>query len=97
MSMSTKRITGVGRSLRQAAPEPLHPLRGRAVREAIRHHVTRRHPLQSIVANRRRGAQALLDVAGVELHLMVRGAPGLRRGMTPDAGEAVGLQLEANG
>ena len=34
------------------------------------------------------------DVAGLELHFALRGAARLRGVMTPDAGEAVGLQLE---
>ena len=53
-----------------------------------------RHPLDAVVANRRRGVQPFLDVAGLELHLPVRGASGLRGLVPPDAGKAVGLELQ---
>ena len=49
-----------------------------------------RHPLQTIVADRRCGVQAFRDIALVE-NLALIGGVG------PDAGEAVGLELEAHG
>ena len=56
--------------------------------ERVRHHIALRLLLQPIVADRRGGAHRGLDVAGLDqLPLLV----GARR---PDAGEAVGLQLD---
>jgi hypothetical protein len=47
-----------------------------------------RHPLQPVVADRRSGMQAFFGVAGLE-------QPPLRCVMSPDAGVAIRLQLDA--
>src|SRR5688572_19899506 len=77
------RVAGV-----EAAPEPALALLGAAVREGLRHHAPLALLLQAVVADRRRGGQRLLDVAGLELvH---------RAGVvSPHAGVAVGLQFHA--
>jgi len=64
------------------------------VREALRHHAAGGHFLKAIVANRCRGAQRFVDVAGFELDAAGIEPAVLRRGMSPDAGEAVGLQFQ---
>src|ERR1043166_3261285 len=73
----------------QAALEPAHALRGRAVREGLRHHAPLRLFLQTVVADRRRGVERLGDIARIELvH---------RAGVvSPYAGIAVGLELHAH-
>src|SRR5690606_42035230 len=50
----------------QAALEPAHPLRRRAVREGVRHHVALALLLQRVVADGGGRVQAFLDVAGLE-------------------------------
>ena len=59
----------------------------RAVRPRLRVHAAARLALDPVVADRRRRGQALLEVAALEQPLLLRRVP-------PDAGEAVGLQLE---
>ena len=68
----------------------------RAVREALGHHAAGGHFLQTIVANRRGGAQRFVGVARFELDAARVEPAVLRRGMAPDAREAVGLQLESD-
>ena len=63
------------------------------MREALRHHPPRRHFLQPIVTNRRGGAQRLLGIAWLELDAARLKPSTLRRGVSPDAREAIGLQL----
>src|ERR1700752_3234324 len=72
----------------EPGPEPLHPLRGRAVRKRFRDDVTSRLLLQAIVAHRARRRDARIDILGID-------DPALRRRMPPHARETVGLQLEA--
>src|SRR5581483_5680704 len=83
-----KGIAGFQRTLLIAVHEPLLALRRRAVREGVRHHAARGLALQGVVADRRRGRQRRVDVAGLQ---EVR--PLLRLAVDPDAGQAVGLQL----
>ena len=74
---------------RHPAPEPAHALRGRAVRERLRDDPCPRAAFCSVSSPIAAAArQPLLDVAGLE-QLPV--AVGVER---PDAGEAVGLQLD---
>ena len=58
--------------------------------ERVRHHIALSLLLQAVIADRRGGAHRGLDVARLDqLPLLV----GARR---PDAGEAIGLQLDAH-
>src|SRR5207302_2005194 len=86
---SMKRVARIQRAGVEAALEPARAIRRRPVREALRRDAASRHLLQAVVADGRRGAEAFIGVAGVE-HLLSRGA------VAPHAGEAVGLQLEAD-
>ena len=65
--------------------------------EAIRHHVAGGHLLQSIVADRRRGSERFIRVAGIQLYTALRGAAGLRCIMAPYTCVAVGLEFYAHG
>ena len=74
----------------QAPAQPLLPLLGRAVCEALRHHVPLRLFLKPVVADGGRRAQPFFDVPFIE--------PVAAGGViAPDAGVAVGLQFLANG
>ena len=68
--------------------EPALALLGAAVGEAVRHHGALRSPLQRIVADRGRRLQRRVDVARIEELVLRLGV------VRPDAGEAVGLQLD---
>ena len=71
----------------ETAPEPRDALLRRAVRPGLGLDRPARLLLDAIVADRRRPRQPLLDVADLEqLALVGR--------VRPDAGEAVGLELE---
>src|SRR5262245_20029751 len=72
------------------ALEPAHALRRRTVREGIRHDVTLRLLLDAIVADGACRVERALDVARLEDVL------GFLRLVGPDAGEAVGLQFDAD-
>src|SRR4029077_6410621 len=89
-----ERVAGIRISARQSPPEPFHALRRRAVCEALWHHTSGRHALQTVVTDRGRRAQTGFDIALFELDLSLRRTAGLGRLVTPDAGEAVGLKLE---
>ena len=52
--------------------------------------------LQAVVANRRRGVQAFFDVARIELDPSCGEPPRFRRFVSPHAGVAIGLQLDAH-
>src|SRR5215813_3359752 len=84
-----ERIAGLERALLIAGHEPLLALRSRAVGERIRHHASRRLPLQRVVADRRRRRQRRVDVAGLE---EVRTLLGFA--VDPDARQAVRLQFD---
>src|SRR5215470_492253 len=70
--------------------EPAHALRGAAVGERLRHDAPLRLALEAVVADRRGGVQALLDVTALE------NLPGALRVVRPDARQAVGLKLHAH-
>src|SRR5690606_25228618 len=72
-----------------AGTEPANPLLRAAMGEGLRHDDALGALHDVVVAHCRRGAHGLLDVARLEP------APRLLRMVGPDAGEAVGLQLEA--
>src|SRR5258706_8274881 len=95
--LSRARFAGVRLSGRESAAKPFHTLGGRPVREALRRDVARRHPLQTVVANGGSGLQTFLRVPGIELHAALSGTASLRRRMAPDAGKAIGLELERHG
>ncbi len=78
----------------QASVEPALALRGGAVGERVRYHVALRPALQRVVADRRGGAQRSLDVARVNERRLALRAQGRVLAVSPDAGEAVGLQLD---
>src|SRR5262245_46966379 len=90
-------LTGFYVAALESATEPADTLLGRTVPEPIGRHALARHPLDAIVANRRRRIQTFLEVASFELDLPERRAPGLRRLMRPDAGQTICLQLQTNG
>src|SRR6187200_1906428 len=66
-SLLLERVAGARIARVEAALEPRHALLGRSVRELLGHHAPRAELLQTIVANRRRGAQPLLHVARIQL------------------------------
>src|ERR1700689_1169218 len=72
----------------QARGQPLLAHCRGAVGEAVGHGVAARGGLQPVVADRRRGRHRLLDVAGLEDLPLLIGMVG------PNAGEAVGLELD---
>src|SRR5688572_23718219 len=74
----------------EPAAEPGHALPGRAVGPRLGVRPRAGLLLDPVVADRRRRVQRLFDVAGLE-------DVALGRRMPPDAGEAVGLELEADG
>ena len=59
------------------------------MRERFGNNLALRHPLQTVIADRSSGIQAFFGVAGLE-------QPPLRCVMSPDAGVAIGLQLESD-
>jgi len=65
------------------------------MREAVGKYMTAGHSLQAIVANRRCSIQPFLDVATLELDAPGHEASGLRGGVSPYTGEAIGLQLDS--
>jgi hypothetical protein len=71
----------------QAGHEPTRALCRRAVRECIRHDVTLRLSLQSIVANSRRCLHCSFDIASLNK------LPFFLRPVRPNAGETICLQL----
>ena len=71
----------------EAATEPAHTLLGCSVREGMRQHTSLRPLLDRIVADLVGCAHRLLDIAAVEVALVV---------LRPDAGEKIRLQLLAN-
>src|SRR5215469_4683995 len=73
----------------QTAPEPLHALRGRAVRERFGSDEALTQTLKPVVPDSSGRAQR-------GFHLRRRHQIMLLRRMGPDTGEAIGLQLETN-
>src|SRR6185437_5402376 len=86
----TERIARRHLSLLQPGLEPPLPLRGRAVRERIRHDIALRLLLQTVIADRGRRLQRRLHVARLDRFPALVGMKG------PDAGIAIGLQFDAN-
>src|SRR4051812_31804238 len=84
---SGERVAAVGIARVEPGAEPRGALRRRAVRERVRVHAPSRLLLEGVITDGGRSAEALVDVARLEDLLLLRG-------MTPDACEAVGLQLE---
>src|SRR5689334_7118626 len=84
---AAERVAGLDRALLVAGHEPLLAMSGRAVCERVRHCSTRGLTLQRIVADRARGGQRGVDVAGLQAVRTL-----LRLAIDPDAGQAVGLQ-----
>ena len=74
----------------EARVEPVRALLRGAVSEGFRADVARRHLLQVVVANGRCRAERRFYVAFFE-------QAALLRGMSPYAGEAVGLEFEFHG
>jgi hypothetical protein len=64
------------------------------VREALGHDAAGRHLLQPVVADGRRGPQCLIRITRLELDMARREPSALRRGVSPDAGQAISLKLE---
>src|SRR5207249_2577631 len=75
----------------EAPAEPVHALPGRAVREGLRRHAALGLTLQPVVPDRRGGVERLLQIALLEDVARLLGV------VRPDAGQAVGLQLDADG
>jgi hypothetical protein len=84
-------VAGLDRALLIAGHEPALALLGRAMREGIRHHAACSLPLQRVVADRRRGGQRRIDVAGFEEARTL-----LLLAIDPDAGQAISLQLDSH-
>ena len=81
-------VAGLDGAFLEAGREPALALLGAAVGEAVRHHGALRFPLQRVVADRGRRLQRRVDVARIEELVLRLGV------VRPDAGEAVGLQLD---
>src|SRR5690349_10887566 len=75
----------------EATLEPGHALRAAAVRERLGNDRALRLALQGVVADLRRRIQRRLDVARFETPPLF-----LLRALRPDAGQAIGLQLDAH-
>src|SRR5262249_29707389 len=75
-------------SLFQPSHEPALPLRRRAVGKSIRHDVTARLLLKTIIADRRCGLHRRLDIARLDR------IPALVRIVRPNSGETIGLQFD---
>src|SRR3954453_2068080 len=85
-------VAGVGVSGAIAGREPLLPLRGRSVRPRLRVDLALELLLEAVVADRRCGVESVGDVGLRQLGDVSRA----HRTVRPDAGEAVGLQLEVD-
>src|SRR5579884_2775075 len=85
-----ERVAGRDLPRLEALHEPALALRRGAMREGVGHHIALRLPLQAVVADGGGGLQRLVDIAGIEEIAPLLGAIG------PDAGKAVGLQLDAH-
>ena len=85
-----ERVAAVDAARLDAALEPVDALRAGAVREGLGHDRALRLALQRVVADLRGGVERRLDVARLEAPALL-----LLRTGRPDAGEAVGLQLDA--
>src|SRR5688572_6199141 len=83
-------VAGLHAARLEAGHEPLLTLRRRAVGEAIRHHAALSFLLEHVVADRGRGLQRRLDVAGLQQ------LPALLGVMRPDTAEAIGLQFDTD-
>ena len=83
-------VAGVEIAGLQAAPEPAHPLGGRAVGERVGHDPALALALDSVVADGRGGIEPLLDVA------LLEDLAGPVCVVCPDAGQAVRLELHAH-
>src|SRR5262245_40475153 len=78
----------------EAGHEPTLALLGAAVREGIRNDIALCLALQGIVADRCRGAQRRLNVSRLDERRLALTAQILILVARPDAGEAIGLQLD---
>ena len=85
-----KRVAGLHRTLLEAGHEPALALLGRAMGKAVGHDVALRALLQHVIADRRRGLQCRLDVAGLQQLPAAarRGAPRRRQSSRPAARRA---------
>ena len=86
---SLKRIAILERPILKTALEPLGALGGASVGETFGIDRSSGHSLQAIIADRGCGLQARIYVSRVE-------EVALLGGVSPDAGEAVGLKLKAD-
>src|ERR1700731_2929810 len=84
------RIAGRDLAAVEAVGEPALALLRRAVGEGVGHDVALHLLLQPVVADRGRGLQGLVDVAGIEEMMLLLGA------VRPYAGETIGLQLDTH-
>src|SRR5580765_8836603 len=75
----------------EPAPEPADAHRRRSVRPLLGDDVSLAFPLEPVVADRRCRGETFRDVARLEEVLVAAGV------VSPDAREAVGLQLQADG
>src|SRR4030095_4832646 len=89
--IGTEGVAGIDPATVDPALDPPDALLGRAVGEGIWHGITLRFALQPVVADRGSRLHRLLDIARLE---DMTGAIGV---VGPDPGEAIGLQLQADG
>src|SRR6266581_1502133 len=83
-------VAALDRAALEPGVEPAHALLRGAVGERVGHDVAASLLLQPVVADCRRGFQRLVDVARLDQ------LPALLRAIGPNAGEAIGLQLDAH-
>src|SRR5262245_26319156 len=83
-------VAGVELSRSQPGHEPAGALRRGAMGEGVGYDIALALPLQPVITDGRGGLQSGLDVAGLDE------VPSLLRVMRPYAGEAIGLQLDAD-
>src|SRR5580692_8385881 len=85
-----QRVAAIDLAAIEAGLEPALALLGGAVGEGVGHDIALHLLLQPVVADRGRGLQGLIDVAGVEEMVLLLGT------VRPYAGETIGLQLDAH-
>src|SRR3954452_3712581 len=91
--VALERVAGVRVARLVARPEPLLPLRGRAVRPRLGVHLALRARLDPVVADGGRGVERVRGV----LSRRPRQEAGVDGVRGPHAGVAVGLELRADG
>ena len=89
--VDTEGIAGIRVTTGEPGAKPSLPLRRGPVRKRFRHYRTATLSLQCVIADRTGRIQCFIYVTGFE------NVARLVRVVSPDAGQAIGLQLETHG